>query len=69
MSCPFFKEGYVGICTASESVYTPSIARIETWCFNRGHESCPNLVSYQGRTVRENRAQALSVKGDEATAR
>jgi hypothetical protein len=69
MSCPFFKEGYVGICAASESTYIPSIARIETWCFNRDHKSCPNVISYKIRTVRIKDAQALSHKGDDASAR
>jgi hypothetical protein len=69
MSCPFLKEGYVGICTASENVYIPSIARMETWCFSRGHESCPTVISYQIRTLREKNCQDLSIKGDKAATR
>lgn len=68
MSCPFFKEGYFGICAASEYTYIPSIARIETWCFNRDHASCPNVISYKIRTVRV-KAQTLARKDGEATAR
>ncbi len=45
MSCPYFKEGYVGACTASESIYIPSIARMELYCFKEGYRFCPNLVA------------------------
>ena len=45
MSCPFFKEGYVGVCIASETLYTPSIARMETYCFEEDYGLCPNIAS------------------------
>jgi len=44
MSCPYFKEGYAGVCIASESIYVPSIARMEIYCFTEHYELCPNLA-------------------------
>ena len=46
MSCPYFKEGYVGVCAASESMYVPSINKLETCCFREGYRRCTNLVAF-----------------------
>ena len=46
MSCPYFKEGYVGVCIASESMYIPSIVRMETHCFKEHYRLCPNLTEH-----------------------
>jgi len=46
MSCPYFREGYFAVCIAYESMYTPSIARMETYCFNANYGLCPSLASY-----------------------
>jgi hypothetical protein len=35
MSCPYFEEGYIGTCGASESRYVPSIERMEIHCFKQ----------------------------------
>ena len=35
MSCPYFKEGYIGTCGASVSRYIPRIERMETYCFKQ----------------------------------
>ena len=46
MSCPYFREGYVGVCVAFELMYVPSIARLETYCFNEHYRLCPSLATY-----------------------
>lgn len=43
MSCPYFEEGYVGSCGASETTYIPSIERMETYCFKPVYRLCPVL--------------------------
>ncbi len=49
MSCPYFQEGYFGICVASDAVHVPSIAEIETFCFKVFYTSCPNFDTAKGR--------------------
>jgi hypothetical protein len=46
MSCPYFKDGYFGICVAFESIYVPSIEKMETYCFGDQYGLCPNLATY-----------------------
>ena len=46
MSCPYFKEGYIGTCGASASGYIPRIERMETYCFKQTYRLCPNLAEY-----------------------
>lgn len=43
MSCPFFKEAYVGYCGATAFPYIPSICELEHHCFKDGFESCTNF--------------------------
>lgn len=43
MSCPYFEEGYVGTCGASETTYVPSIERMENFCFKAAYRLCPVL--------------------------
>jgi hypothetical protein len=52
MSCPYFKEGFVGVCVAFELMYIPSITRMETYCFNEHYRLCPNLGSYMPEPVK-----------------
>jgi len=65
MSCPYFEEGYVGSCDASETKYIPSIERMETFCFKPVYRLCPVLseclfeddlettaCSHRGKTTR-----------------
>jgi len=33
MACPYFREEYVGFCTAMNRPYVPSIAQMEQHCF------------------------------------
>lgn len=33
MACPYFKEEYVGFCTAMRTPCVPSIAKMEQHCF------------------------------------
>jgi hypothetical protein len=51
MSCPYFKEGFAGVCIAFELMYIPSIARMETYCFNEHYRLCPSLASYMREPV------------------
>jgi len=43
--CPFFKNGYFGVCAASGSNHVPSIAEMEEYCF-REHTVCPIFENY-----------------------
>jgi hypothetical protein len=44
MSCPYFKEGYFGICVAPDAIHVPSIAEMEKFCFRARYESCPSFT-------------------------
>ena len=46
MSCPYFEEGYIGTCKASESRSVPGIERMETYCFKKAYKLCPTLTKY-----------------------
>ncbi len=43
MSCPYFEEGYIGTCGASETRYVPRIERMEQYCFKETYGLCPIL--------------------------
>ncbi len=43
MSCPYFKEGYFGICVAPDAIHVPNIAEMEAFCFRVTYECCPNF--------------------------
>jgi len=43
MGCPYFEEGYFGICCASKSRYVPSIEKMEQYCFKKIYRLCPIL--------------------------
>ena len=43
--CPFFKNGYFGVCTASGSNHVPSIAEMEEYCFSENF-LCPYFELY-----------------------
>ncbi len=45
MSCPYYKEGYFGVCTASESTHVPNIEKMETYCFSECYRLCPDLAA------------------------
>jgi len=60
MSCPYFKEGYIGVCIAFELMYIPSIARMETYCFNEDYRLCPSLTLYMPETGKGKDSHDLS---------
>jgi len=43
MSCPYFKEGYFGICVAPEAIHVPAIAEMESFCFKEHYGECPSF--------------------------
>jgi hypothetical protein len=43
MSCPYFKEGYFGICVAPDAIHVPGLAEMESFCFRDDHHACPNF--------------------------
>lgn len=43
MNCPYFKEGYFGICDAPDAIHVPSIVEMESFCFKAHHKACPNF--------------------------
>jgi hypothetical protein len=50
-SCHFFKKGYFGVCSASESEHIPSIDDMDRYCFKE-NVLCPifeihNAKKYQ----------------------
>jgi len=45
MSCPYFEEGYFGICCASGSHHMPSLDTMEKYCFKNHYKLCPSLTS------------------------
>ncbi len=47
MACPFFKEAYVGYCSACDFPYTPSIIELEEQCFKDDFESCVHFKNLQ----------------------
>ncbi len=53
MSCPYFEEGYFGICCASESRFVPSIGMMEMYCFKNIYGLCPTLLEYQNLKYEE----------------
>lgn len=44
MSCPYFKEGYFGICVAPDAIHVPSIEEMEKFCFRSWYRICPNIA-------------------------
>jgi hypothetical protein len=45
MSCPFFREGYFGVCVAPEGIHVPNLQEMEDFCFRSWYERCPHLVA------------------------
>lgn len=45
MACPFFKEAYVGYCSACEFPYTPSIVEREQQCLKDSFDFCVHFNS------------------------
>lgn len=45
MSCPYFEEGYIGTCKASEPTHVPTIEVMERYCFKKTYGQCPMLTS------------------------
>ncbi len=62
MSCPYFREGYFGICVAPDAIHVPGIDEMERFCFRSSYSSCPNISffrdsvnseeSYTGNSIR-----------------
>ncbi|MDA8434195.1 MAG: hypothetical protein M0Z60_14720 [Nitrospiraceae bacterium] len=44
MSCPYFREGYFGICVAPDAVHVPNIQELESFCFRTWYTRCPSLA-------------------------
>lgn len=48
MHCPFFtEENYVGVCSASQLPYVPSIDDLEKYCFTQKCRECRILRTFQ----------------------
>ncbi len=43
MSCPYFKEGYFGLCVAPEAIHVPGITEMESFCFKEHYQTCPSF--------------------------
>ncbi len=59
MSCPYFKEGYFGICVAPapDAIHVPSIDEMERLCFRSWYYLCPN-IAYLKATEDKGRSHA-----------
>lgn len=55
MSCPLFKQEYVGACAACESPHIPSIAELERYCFRADFGNCPLFKQSQLLNGKESR--------------
>ncbi len=47
MSCPYFKEGYFGICVAPDAIHVPGIDEMERFCFRSSYGNCPNISFFK----------------------
>ncbi len=47
MACQYFKEDYVGYCSASDFPYIPSIRDLELFCF-KDFRACSFCYRFQG---------------------
>jgi len=56
MACHYFKKGYFGICTASESGYVPSITELEKFCFKEYYRICPIFEDFMMKRSRSGEA-------------
>ena len=43
MTCPYFKEGYFGICVAPDAIHVPDIAEMQSFCLRSHYELCPSF--------------------------
>ncbi len=60
MSCPYFKEGYFGICVAPDAIHVPGIDEMERFCFRSWYSNCPNITFLKHS---ENRGESLNNNG------
>ncbi len=42
MHCPFFKDGYFGMCDAVEFLHVPGIDQLGSYCVRSEHILCPH---------------------------
>ena len=63
-SCHFFKKGYFGTCSASESEHIPSIADMDRYCFKE-NARCPIYEIHNAKESqsRENLMNKLAFTG------
>ena len=48
--CRYFKKGYFGVCTASESSHVPGIGEMERYCLKENF-LCPIFELYVSRNI------------------
>ncbi|MBI5213598.1 MAG: hypothetical protein HY957_09580 [Nitrospirae bacterium] len=52
MGCPFHNDVYVGVCTAYETPYVPSIRERESYCSRKDFKACPIYGTIFRRAMR-----------------
>lgn len=57
MACHYFRKGYFGVCTASESGHVPSIAEMENYCFKKHYSICPIFEDFITKRYRSGEAE------------
>lgn len=63
MCCPYFREGYFGICVAPDAIHVPGIAELEKFCFRKRYKSCPSF-SCTGYSMYLKRADDVEMNTD-----
>jgi hypothetical protein len=48
MSCPYFREGYFGVCVAPDAIHVPRIEEMEKFCFRSWYRICPHIALLMG---------------------
>ncbi len=43
MSCPYFKQGYFGVCVAPEAIHVPDIGEMQSFCCRPYYQACPSF--------------------------
>jgi hypothetical protein len=43
MSCPYFKQGYFGVCVAPDAIHVPDIGEMQSFCCRPYYRGCPNF--------------------------
>lgn len=43
LSCPYFKQGYFGVCVAPDAIHVPDIGEMQSFCCRPYYSGCPSF--------------------------